>query len=359
MGNKIKQELEKIEIPKELHERSITGIKQAKSEQPKGKIKRPLAVAAILFGLAGATAGFAFPTAASNLPLIGNIFKFLDEESGFYDNYKEYSTELNMTEESNGVKVTVNDAIFDGESVSVTYSIESKQDLGEEPVIFQNLDIKGSDGMTGSSQLKKIGENKYVGIMTGSNFSKDDPESVKVDWGIDGISVLNEGHESEKEIKGNWDFAFKVNATDSLKQTIGKSVKQDGLKVNIDKISMTPISFVLYYSQEVPKKIRDKWHDVSVDLEVKDDRGNIYSGEGNGGSGRNSYDMNWSKTFEKLDPEATKLIVTPKVLFRNSENFGSAEYKKDGTVKEGKLPKKFKPGNKEFSLEDIVIELEK
>ena len=37
---------------------------------------------------------------------------------------------------------------------------------------------------------------------------------------------------------------------------------------------------------------------------MKDDLGNIYSGEGNGGTGDSEgYNMSWSKTFEKLDKE--------------------------------------------------------
>ena len=57
------------------------------------------------------------------------------EKQDLYDNYKEYSTEMNMTEESNGIKVTINDAVFDGKTVAITYSIESDQDLGDDPII--------------------------------------------------------------------------------------------------------------------------------------------------------------------------------------------------------------------------------
>ena len=35
-----------------------------------------------------------------------------------------------MTKESNGVKVTINDVISDGRTLSITYSLESEQDLG-------------------------------------------------------------------------------------------------------------------------------------------------------------------------------------------------------------------------------------
>ena len=48
MNNKIKQEIENIEIPKSLHDRSKLGIKKAKAEQPRKKYKNPLiAMAAV------------------------------------------------------------------------------------------------------------------------------------------------------------------------------------------------------------------------------------------------------------------------------------------------------------------------
>ncbi|MGM0879174.1 MAG: DUF4179 domain-containing protein [Bacillota bacterium] len=354
MSDKIKQELQKIEIPKELNERSKIGIKKAKVEQPKRKFKNPVIAAAIILGLSTATVGFAFPSTASNIPIIGDIFKLLDNESGVYDEYKEFSTEVNMMEESNGIKVSVNDAIFDGETVTITYSIVSENDLGENPHFFDRFDIKDTEGIAGTSKIEKIAENEYVGLMTGTYFSKEDLQSAKVKWEIKSFTVLN--GEQEKEIKGDWNFSFNLDATESQIKLIGQSVKQEGIRLNIEKMATTPMSFILHYEQEVSEDVQDKWHHVYVDLEVKDDLGNVYSGEVNGGSGKDSY-MNWSKTFEKLNQNATKLIVTPHVMLRNTENFTSVEQTEDGTYKETKLPEKYEIGQEEFVLEDIIIDL--
>lgn len=46
--NNIKQEIEKINIPNDLHERSKMGVKKAKLEQPKRRYKNPLVAAAII-----------------------------------------------------------------------------------------------------------------------------------------------------------------------------------------------------------------------------------------------------------------------------------------------------------------------
>ena len=49
MDNKIKQELNNIDIPQNLHERLAQGVKQAKAEQPKRKFKNPLMAVAAIF----------------------------------------------------------------------------------------------------------------------------------------------------------------------------------------------------------------------------------------------------------------------------------------------------------------------
>lgn len=356
VNDKIKQELHKIEIPTELHERSKIGIKKAKAEQQNKKFKRPFAAAAIIFGLSAVTVGFAFPTTASNLPIIGDIFKLLGNESGVYDDYKEFSTEVNTMEESNGIKITVNDAIFDGETVTITYSIVSEHNLGEQPMIFDHFNIPDTEGIAGTSKIERISDNEYVGIMTGTYISKKDLKSTNVKWEIKSFTILNENGKQEKEIKGNWNFAFHLDATDSKTKLIGQSVIQDGVGLNIEKMAITPMSFILYYEQVASVEVQNLWHQVYVDLEVKDNLGNVYSGEVNGGSGTDS-SMNWSKTFEKIHPNATELIVTPHVMLRNSDNFTSLEQMEDGTIKETKLPEKYKRGQKDFVLENIIIDL--
>ncbi|MEC2450909.1 DUF5643 domain-containing protein, partial [Bacillus cereus] len=92
---------------------------------------------------------------------------------------------------------------------------------------------------------------------------------------------------------------------------------------------------------------------------VKDDLGNIYSGEGNGGSGNDPYNIHWSATFQKLNENATKLIVTPRVHLRvhTPENHGGVEYV-NGKEKKIEVPKK-EAKSKDIVLDDIVIDLKK
>lgn len=344
-------EFEKEKIKKNLK-------KSINQQKKRSRWVRKVAAVAITLGLSISVFGLTFPTYASNIPVIGDIFRFLDNErTGLYDDYKDYSTAINMTEESKGISVTINDAIYDGKTVTLTFSIETKQDLGTDPIILDNLDIKGATGMAGTSKVTKVDESHYVGIITASNLDLTNQEKAKVKWSIDSMT----NSENQKEITGSWNFALALNATESNTQSSDSSVEQRGVRVNIEKISFTPMSFIVYFEQVISEQVRNMWNGVNVDIEIKDDLGNRYSGQGNGGTGDSEgYNISWSKTFGKLDPNATKLIITPHVdLWEyTSDNHGSVEIK-NGVVNEISAPTKAGKGREEFVLDEIIIELEK
>lgn len=353
-------EFEEMEVSELEKARVKKAIRKSLSEKKKKKSwKKYIAASAIIIGLSVSAFGISFPAYAGNIPVIGDIFRFLDNgRTGLYDDYKEYSTEFNMTEESKGIRVTINDAIYDGKTVSLTYSIESEYDLGDDPFIHEFLDIKGSNGQAGSSIISKVDDNHYVGLVTASNLGLTNDETVKVKWKIESIT----NQETQEEINGNWNFALKLDATESVTQKNDQSSERNGVQVRIGDISITPMSFIVYYDQIVSQEVRDRWHGVEVEIEVKDDLGNHYSGEGNGGTGDSEgYHISWSKTFEKLDENATKLIITPTITLieYTSDNFGGVEITENGEHKKMTIPTKPGKGREEFVLKDIVIELEK
>ncbi|WIY62787.1 DUF4179 domain-containing protein [Bacillus arachidis] len=348
------EEMKVYEFEKEKVKRNLKQVIHKKKKTRNWK--KSVAAASVLVGLSVATLGIGFPTYAGGLPIVGDIFRFLDNgRTGLYENYKEFSTELNMTRENNGIKITINDVISDGRSVSITYSMESEQDLGDDPIILGGLEIMEAGGGTGSSQISKVADKKYVGMATTTHHSSNKKDKINLRWNIDKIEIPDK----KKEIKGNWNFALTVKAMDSKEKTISGSSEKEGVKVNMEKVAVSPISFILYYNQEVSKNTRKEWDAVDVELEVKDDLGNHYSGEGNGGSGKDSYNIHWSDTFQKLNENATKLIITPRVNLRihTPENHGGVEMR-DGKEKKIEVPKK-EAKNKKIVLDDIVIDLKK
>lgn len=100
-----------------------------------------------------------------------------------------------------------------------------------------------------------------------------------------------------------------MQATDYEVQLSNGFAEEEGIRVGIEKVVFTPMSFIVYYDQEVSAQAMEKGTDVDVQLKVQDDLGNIYVGEVNGGFGKNPYTISWSQTFGQVDPNATKLII--------------------------------------------------
>ena len=346
-------ELEKKKVKRALKQ-SINNKKKTKSW------KRNVAAASMIIVLSFTTFGITFPAYASNIPVIGDIFSFFNHESTgnhLYDHYQEYSTEMNLTQESEGIKVTINDAIYDGNTVSLAYSIESERDLGENLNIHGIPKFKESKGMVADSKIVKVDEHHYVGLFHATDPSKNGEDTVYINWNLENIIQ----HDTQVENIGDWNFNFSLQSTGNKIQLIHQDTEQDGVKVTLGKLAITPMSFTMYYDIEASEKVSSTWHDVDVALEIKDNLGNRYSGEGNGGTGKDSYHMSWSKTFQKLDPNATQLIVTPHVTLRSYtfENHGSVEMNRGRESKEIPIPKKSGVGQGSFALQDILIDLKK
>lgn len=362
------EEMEVNELEKANIKRSLK--KAINKKKKRNGWKKSVAAASILAGLS-VTTFVTYPAYAGNIPVIDDIFRFFDNEKtaldnsnkeksqskepGLYYDYKKFSNEINITKESNGVKITINDAVFDGKTLTLTYTIESKQDLGNADISMPR--ITGMKASGGTGKTSKIDTNKYVGIITVSNIEDKKLDVAHINWDIDHIR----NPDNQTVIIGDWNFDFSLDATDSKIHLTDSSTEKNGVKVSIGKISFNPMSFIVYYDQEVTEMVKNKWDGVDVELEIKDDLGNIYSGEDNGGMRKDSsYHVSGSKTFEKLDPNATKLIITPHVTLRdyNSDNFASVEITKDGK-KEIPLPEKPGKGKEEIVLEDIMIKIKK
>ncbi|AZB41492.1 DUF4179 domain-containing protein [Bacillus sp. FJAT-42376] len=349
-------EFEPMEVSEVENEKVKRALKKSIKQKNRSSWKKGAAAAAIFACLSAGMVGMTFPAYASSIPVVGDLFKFLDTgKTGMYDHYKEFSTGLNLTEESSGIKVTIQDAVYDGKTVSMTYVIESDKKLAENLLIGGSPEIKGSQASAGSSQITKVDDHHYVGLFKSTNLNQMDADQVNMEWKINSLSLPD----SHTKIKGDWNFAFSLNAAEQKEEVFNLSAKKGGVQVSITKISQTPMSFSILYIQKADEKIRDQWDDMMVELDVKDNLGNSYSGEGNGGSGKDAYSISSSSTFEKLDPKATELIVTPHVQLRKHtpENHGEAVITEDGEKRE--IPVKQKPGKvkEEIVLDAMVIPL--
>ncbi|RNB86969.1 DUF4179 domain-containing protein [Brevibacillus fluminis] len=357
-------EVDEVEMREIEEATKVTMLEKAKVKKrllesvrkKKGWAGTKVIAAAFAGLLVGGTAylGINDPAYAAGIPVIGDIFRFLDSgRTGVYDLYQTNANEVNVSKESNGIQITVKNAVFDGKTISYTYEVKSPQDLGESPLIGVGPSLlihNYNGGLTGSNHVEKVAPNTYVGQ---ANYSiAGEMEQVECQLSINNILKIE--NNQQEEIDGKWSFSFKLQTVESDAKLVHKRTEKDGFVVTIDKIKRTPMSFVTDYTQQVPDEYRDRLQDVSAHLIVKDDLGNVYEGEDNGGHGDSSTGiMKWSMTFRKLEEKASKLTITPIIYI--SENKGGVSFDENG--KEKKETPVGTKENKKVTMPEITIEI--
>lgn len=352
-------ENEFVEMEVDELERKRVKSKLKKSMKKSSSRGKGVAVASIAFALA-ITLGMSFPTYAKQIPIIGDIFKALG--NSIYENYKDSASEINITKESNGINITINDAVFDGSNITLTYTIESDKDLGEDIRLWDWIKIKGYEhsGGTSSYNFIKVKDNTYVGKENINMFDLAQNPGENIEFTLNIRGIVN--NDDMSEIKGKWKFDIILDATKGDTIVVDKSVEKDGVVATIDRLIINPMSTFIAFSQNVSKEVRDKYDSAMMELEVKDDLGNIYSSDQHGSTGDFDLNLSSSTTIEKIKEGATQLIITPKVILKDLGEVKYVEQEaKDGFTGEthiGFAETYDCIGRKELILDDIVIDLE-
>lgn len=271
---------------------------------------RHLAAAAIIIASAVTATSFTFPTFAAQIPFMKNIVDYFDNENTVYENYSVLATEIEQTQTSNGTSVMIENALFDGTSLTVSYAIETKVDLGPSAYMSNSLDIKDASGFSGSGTLQKISDMKYVGIeKITPHFEKNIPNELEVSW--QPKSFID--HLNKTEVKGDWDFNFTISRLDNDVQLVNQSITNNGVTVLVESLERNALSTVIKFQAVVEEDILKQWPFVSVQFgTVKDDLGNTYIVDGNGGTSHdNGVTFKSSDTIKSIAPNAKSLILTP------------------------------------------------
>lgn len=340
-------EFERAKVKKEL--RNKINI----SKQRKGK--KFLTAASLAVGLSvSAIVGLSFTAYADNIPVISNIYKFLYGNGTYYEGYADISTPINITTTSNGINVTVADAIYDGESMIVTYTIEANRDLGN-PVVIRGIPHLQGSPKTGSHEAYKLSEseNKYAGIFTMK--IEEQETSLPIEWNIDylrpGSTINNE------PIEGDWKFHFNLNKADIEIYNLDKKMEQEDVTIHLQKLTISPNSFHIVFDEFTSAKLYKGWDNILVNLMVQDNLGNHYSLQDQSGGGDYYFterNIKWGAIYEKINPKATQLIITPKVELYN---YDLVDYSEDGSIIGGGRSNDSTADQKKFKMDDIIIDL--
>lgn len=323
-------EVERQRVKRELRRR--IRMEQIK-KQRKIASKAVAAAAVLVIG----TTGFCmvYPAYAREIPVIGDIYKlFSEKDGGLYENYKANATEVGETKTDNGIAITLNDVIFDGKTLTYTFSAQSDKDLGAEVMIDEDLHTDRShkvSGIGGGTRFEKVGEGLYAGQSSRTMDHAETPDGVlRTTWKVTGIRDLENHKDYECKVKFYVETPVLegrvLKLEEKLKTTDGNAA------VTLEKLTATEANCTLDYAVEVkgdpytlypdqPGRMSDARGDIM--LKITDDLGNVYESADNGGYSENEETaLHRSLTFQKMKQGVETLTVTA-YDFRSEKELGS------------------------------------
>lgn len=353
-------ELEKERVKKMVREKIAKTSQSA--ELKKGRKSKAMVAAVAILLLVGSISGFgvAFPAYAKEVPVVGDIFRFLDGgRTGVYDLYQESALDIDMVKADNGIELTLNQGVYDGRTLALTYTIKTEEDLGQSPRLDSDLHVRGVSGMSGSMQLRRINPGVYVGQSNYSFVSEEETrEALSFRWHVAGITKDERAGQEIKTKACNLNYSVALKTLAYKVVTIEKNqARVQNVAVSVSRLSLTPINTILYYSEISPNNLSRA---VQLNWQIKDDLGNVYEYEGNGGQGQvgdETTEMEYSITFKPLDPKAKTLLITPTLKLAPTQGGGVTidETGKETQLKSEGLPEGVTAG--EWTMKQIIVDL--
>lgn len=269
-----------------------------------------LALAAGIFLASAATATIAFPSLASQIPVLQNIVSYFDGDELIFNHFSEMAQPIGLAKTSNGTTVAIEEAVYDGTSVTISFALKTEKDLGKFPNTSGLLEASGAGGSGSVTVMEKVDDTTYAGMITmAPDFFFGPPSTLNLSWKPEAFEDMETG----TRVSGDWAFEFKLKAIDSEKVSIGKEVSFEGGSYTLDKLKLTKLSTVMTLSKD---KIDENHY--MTEWQLKDDLGNIYPMQfGTGSESRQQF------TFEALDPAASSVTIIPTITYvENVEDEG-------------------------------------
>lgn len=336
---------ENIKLPKDLDikiDKTLLELPD-RSKSKRGKGFKRFVTAAVITLTIITCFSVAFPTYARNIPIVKSVLEFLGEKNIIYKDYIEYSSDLNLSDTSNGVKVTINSIVYDGIYLSIAYTYESEDEIKGYPPHMMNKEFKINGSLvnlSSSGQGRFLNENTYMGVDTFSVSDDYLPEEVRKNT-LGGEIEIPDNFTMDLNIKafsnsvyGDWKFKLMVSKdkieenTNKVDLSVDLSEVREGLKVN--EVIFTPINTILRLSENNLWSVAGGQAGSIGNFIVVDDKGrNLRSISGEGYSpssdAKEFYSQEQYRGIYKDTNSVTFIPVIPKKDARNVSEYEKKE----------------------------------
>lgn len=256
---------EKNDIPESLRKKANETydlIYKDKGQTTKKAKYKYLKVASVLIAaLLGVN--IVMPTFAESIPIIGEVFKVLNENLGVTTEYSKYGVEINKSMKiDEDETLTIKSVAYDGIEVAVFYEVSSPKALKDDNY-YLNLKFNGRNigGYGGSCFGKKRGENIFYGIASyqiefdGNLLNP--PKKIKLDFEISSVYNL-EGEPIYFYVDNTVKVKLDSTKYPSIEKNLNKTIETKVADITIQDVYLTGLNLAL----TTTTKIKDDHSDV-------------------------------------------------------------------------------------------------
>lgn len=268
------EDLDKIDIPEEFNSFVEDSLKKAykikDAKYKRSKLRKNIVTSSVASLCIFFTIGIFTPVIAKSLPVFTNIRNTL----GLKNEYVDYAKDINLTQESNGVKVTLDQIVCDNKNLYISYIIESDtffKDKSIKNISMDNLirtdfsqyyNLEGSSAEEISNMIANfpvdykpiesnssidgylLNDTTFIGIASYdlTNFAV--PENFKVKLNIDKLWYYpsNSNNFENESTEGTWNFEFTVNTSDTKINNKLININETKNNFTIKNVSISPFS---------------------------------------------------------------------------------------------------------------------
>lgn len=291
------------------------------------RIKKGAIAAALVFIVLFSVA---VPSYAKNTSILQSVLSHFGIDGG----YNKIINEFGISEESNGVNISINSAIYDGYELLISYTVDSKKALKEKPILnTKALIYKGSNKGIASlfkdkfnaSFSSEYGEfmdkdkKAYSGTMVfkvaGDSFDLNNKSNIKEkvidNHQIDSVRIpdkftLKLNIDKLGELQGNWDFNLTIEsekAKGNIKEiAVNKDLSNLFPGTKLEKVIITPIR--VYLQGTTSNK------NIFFDYIIINDKNEIFKKEG-GETVQYNKDARYIGSFDSLNKDNKALTIIP------------------------------------------------
>lgn len=238
-----------IEVPDSLRLKVNDTINNLKDKKPRRNYLIAKAAAFLLATLC--TFNILMPTYAESLPIIGATFKSINEAFGYGGKYVDKAKSVSLTQNYDGITMTINNIYFDGTELAIAYELKSEKKLINEPKIAPIMKVDG-DYIQYYNELQEgdfKDSNTYIGIATYVLTEKKILDNKEMNFIVNGITWDWMGEYPER-------MKFKIildpSNTGKKIYKVNKEFQYDGSTFKIENVTVSPFKIMVNYNAKSP-----------------------------------------------------------------------------------------------------------